>query len=292
MKVYELLALGGPAPPAPASPPAREALDEITRIYYDVYVPGLGAFFETTWYNFKPQGQGPNPVATLRNNTAVVNLLSAFLTSLSSIQPTGAAEMAAAGILETRVVWALACLAYTTPAAINPPSEDVTAPDDAVEARNRVAVFETLLSGGSLARNPCVPPPKSGDARRLRELEFWWWMGEYLRLQDAATTTTLAAERGQALAKMRSLLDGRENRDMLYSLAILRELSPSFGRGYDPDPPQHLDEADAKSKLAVAAKFVRGEARNGGGTTNVVRRLAELGTTAFITAEIDVARPT
>jgi len=287
MKVDELIALGG-SPPAPSSSPRpRGTLDEVARIYQDVYMPGLAAFFETAWYNFKAQ-QGANAPVALLNSPAVVDLFVSFLASLANIKSPDNADMAAAGFLETRLVWALACLALGTPAATNPPSDDLIAPNDATEARNRLEVFQALLSGERLTSNPCFPAPRKGDGNRIRirELEFWWWLAEYLTMDDAA------GQRDHALTRMRNLLDGRENRDVLYSLAVLRELSPRFPPSFELALPQHHDEADPRSKLAVAARFIRSEAHTTGGTTNVVRRFAELASKAFINPGFNIARRT
>ncbi len=194
MRVDDLIALGGFMPPAPPAGQARDALDELVDIYFAVYVPGLCGFFETSWYDFRPGG--PNPTTILINNRPVIDLLLSFLNSVQSVRTAGSAGMAVAGDMETRVVWSLASLAYTTPGAINRPGDAPVPSDDATEARNRLAVFETLLSGGSLTSNPCVPPPTAGEPHRIRELEFWWYLAEYLRLQDTPQSS-YAAQRGR-----------------------------------------------------------------------------------------------
>lgn len=286
MKVDELVALGGPAPPPPSASPTQENLNEIVKIFYDVYVPGLGTFFETTWYNFKPQGS--NPVAILLTNRTIIDLLSSFLSCISAPTAPDQAEILNTGVLETRVVWALASLANTTPARTNPPSDTPVAADDAVEARSRLIVFETLMSGTSLNSNPCMPPPKDADPHRVREFGFWYWLAEYLRFPTG--TEGLAAHREQAVSRIRNLLDGRENRDVMYSLVVLRELAPRLPANFEANLPQHLDESDPRNKLAVATKFLRDEALVTGGTTNVVRRFAELALKAFVNPGINIVR--
>jgi len=283
MKVDELIALGASPPVPSAASRSRETLDELTKIYHEVYMPGLAAFFETAWYNFKAQQGGQAP-ASLLQKPAVVDLFASFLASLASIKSPDSPEMAAVSFLETRLVWALACLALDTPPATNPPSAELIAANDATEARNRLEVFQALLSGERLTSNPCYPAPGKGDGHRIRELEFWWWLAEYLTMDDAP------GQRDHALTRMRNLLDGRENRDVLYSLTILRELSPRFPPGFELTLPQHHDEADPRSKLAVAARFIRSEAHTTGGTTNVVRRFAELASKAFIHPGFNIAR--
>lgn len=291
MKVDELVALGGPAPPPPPSP-NQDTLTELTKIYYDIYVPGLGTFFETTWYNFKPSGT--NPVTILLTNRTLIDLLASFLSCIRGIKSNDPREMTEAGVLETRVVWALASLAYTTTGSPNTASDNPRPQDDAIEARSRLTVFETLISGTSLATNPCVFEPKMGDPHRIREFGFWWWLGEYLRHADSIEGSQ-APQREHAMSKMRNLLDGRENRDLLYSLVVIREMAPRFPPNFESNLPQHLDESDPRSKLAVATKFIRDEATltsvgGGGGTTNVCRRFAELALKAFVHPGINISR--
>lgn len=79
------------------------------------------------------------------------------------------------------------------------------------------------------------------------------------------------------LAALRLLLDGRENRDVLYSIALVRGLSDRVAEYQE--VPLHLDETDNRSKLAVAKKFIKDEGNNG--TTNVTRRLSELATKSW-----------
>src|SRR3569833_1808577 len=94
MKVDELISLEGHVAVPPAAP-TREELDEITAIYYDVYMPGLNSFFETTWYSFRPQGA--HPISTLLTNKPVTDLLARFLKSLESAAAGGAGGGARAG---------------------------------------------------------------------------------------------------------------------------------------------------------------------------------------------------
>jgi hypothetical protein len=90
---------------------------------------------------------------------------------------------------------------------------------------------------------------------------------------------------------MRSLLDGRENRDVLYSIAVLREYTAYWDAGSNEQSvPSRLEESDLRSKLAVATRFIRDESTTAGGTTNVVRRFAELAYRAFVQPGVNVNR--
>jgi hypothetical protein len=150
----------------------------------------------------------------------------------------------------------------------------VPATDDPTEATNRLNVFETLLTGRVAANNPLkAPVAGSTDHHRLRELEFWYTLGNFVCHQYEDPTA--AKEVDETLSALRNLLDGRENRDVLYSIAVVRGLGQRVSEYTDNDTPLHLDESDNKSKLLVAKKFVMDEA-GGAGTTNVIRRLCDL----------------
>ncbi|KAI1504512.1 hypothetical protein F5X99DRAFT_17302 [Biscogniauxia marginata] len=285
MKVHELVRMGGAAPPNLDSPLSAERLDEVKDLYEQVYAPGLEKFFETEWY-IKPQG-----VNHLVSNTGVNEMLAGFLQSMAKTDTNDVASMQYSANLEFRVVWDLATLVYTSEYKINvgnrlPPS------DDGSEARNRVAVFEALLSGDFLNHNPLFPPPENADGadyHRIREFKFWYWLAEFLRIKDAPSMD-MTHQREQALGQIRDLLDGRENRDVLYSLAVIRALAPNFPPDFESTLPPHLDESDPKSKLAVARQFIQDESQVTGGTTNVVRRFSELAVRAFIAPGSNIAR--
>jgi hypothetical protein len=291
MKVDELIALGGAAPHALSSPPNEQAVDEIIRLYYEVYVPGLGLFFETQWFDFKNDNQPgvKNPLSILRLNKRVLDTFASFLRAINDVKTTDPADMVYSGHLETCVVWELARLpyaaAYGTPA--RPPSVSLPPEDDPTEARYRLQVFETLLAGDTLSSNPLTPPPppsaiNHANQIRANELEFWYRLAEYLLQAHSSPSQAHIAAREQCLSRMRSVLDGRENRDVIYSITVLREYTMQFDAAHtEQTAPAHLDELDPRSKLAVATRFIQDEAAKTG-TTNVVRRFADLAYRAYV----------
>ncbi|KXH68038.1 hypothetical protein CSAL01_10861 [Colletotrichum salicis] len=97
------------------------------------------------------------------------------------------------------------------------------------------------------------------------------------------------AKRDEVLGKLRMQLGGRENRDLIYSIAISRELSPRVEVGFERNVPQHMDESDPKNRLFVANKFIQDEAQVTGGTTNVVRRFGEIAIRAYISPGVNIA---
>ncbi|KAI1738821.1 hypothetical protein F4680DRAFT_424160 [Xylaria scruposa] len=285
MKVQELVAIGNAVPPSVDGPLSQEKLLEVHDLYEQVYAPGLEKFFETDWYT---KAHGPSALAS---NSRVQEILAAFLQSLATTTTNDVAGMAYSANLEFRVVWELATLVYSTEYKVNV-TPGLPATDDGNEARNRVAIFETLLSGDFLDHNPLRPPlenPDNSVYHRNREVRFWHNLAEFLLIKDQPNMD-VTPRRDHVLAQLRELLDGRENRDVLYSLTIIRALTNKFPPDFESTLPPHLDESDPKSKLAVARKFIQDEARVTGGTTNVVRRFSELGVRAFIAPAYNIAR--
>jgi len=118
----------------------------------------------------------------------------------------------------------------------------------------RLAVVEALLTGSTMSTmsnldpaSPASPPPIR------REFDFWRHLARFAAHADPA----------DALTQLRRLLDEREGRDVLYSIAIVRHFQDRATAS--------LSEAD-RVKLNVARKFVEDEAA-GRGTTQVVQRL-------------------
>ncbi|PSR75990.1 hypothetical protein BD289DRAFT_463920 [Coniella lustricola] len=291
MKIDDIVASFAAPLPDTGLMPTPQSVDELTKIYYELYVPGLCQFFETEWFNFKTEGH--NPVTIFLHNRPLIALLGSFLVSLHTVNA-DPAHTAYCANLEMRVVWALTKLAYVVPIGTNMPRDEVLPDDDASEIRNRVFVFETLLSGNELASNPLIPPPKYADAQRRKEFEFWYCLADFLvqqqqQQQQGPAAARQSEYRQQLLYKMRTLLDGRENRDLLYSMVVIRHYSPDFEPGWENRVPDHLNEKDPLNQLHVAIQFVKAESAPVGGTTNVVRHLAFLAARALINPGCNLA---
>jgi hypothetical protein len=192
---------------------------------------------------------------------------------------------------EARAVWQLATMVHAGAAdAVNKQTGLVPSTDDAGEATLRLALVEILLTGAVAGGNALTRPvPGSTDHHRLRELEFWFTLGNFVMCPFEDSNATKQID--DTLLALRNLLDGRENRDVLYSIAVVRALSHRVSEYSDNDTPLHFDENDNKSKLSIAKKFVFDEGE-GAGTTNVIRRLCNLATRSWASASPDTsARP-
>jgi hypothetical protein len=285
MRVHELVTIGNTTLPAVVTPLTQEKILEVHDLFMQIYAPGLDKFFETEWYL---KHSGANALAS---NSRVQEVLVAFLQSLVPTTTDDVTSMAYSANLEFRVVWELANLVYSTEYKANF-HRGLPASDDENELRNRIAVLDTLLSGEFLDHNPLRAPLENPDNtvyHRNREVRFWHSLAEFLLIKELPTAD-VTPQRIHILAQLRELLDGRENRDVLYSLAVIRALTHKFSPDFESTLPPHLDESDPKSKLAVARKFIQDEARVTGGTTNVVRRFAELGVRALIAPACNITR--
>lgn len=285
--IDDLLSFGNP--PAPADQPTTDvsqtpsALEETKHLYYSIYCPGLESFLETKWFTAKG-------AAKLMGDKDLLDKFGILLLQFSKTVVTDPIAIAHTASVEAKVVWALSCMvklgAEDDREAKIEPKTPIPAQDDAVEADHRLTVFECLLTGRTAETNPLTAPipgsgvPGSNDYHRLRELEFWYTLANFVCLRE--DDPNCAKDVDDTLAALRNLLDGRENRDVLYSIAIIRAIGQRVAEYTPSDTPLHFDESDNRSKLLVAKKFIQDEA-SGAGTTNVIRRLCELATRTWTT---------
>ncbi|PKK49871.1 hypothetical protein CI102_5633 [Trichoderma harzianum] len=286
MKIDEIIDLLGPPAPVQQISHTEETFNEITKVYHEMYASGLSAFFETSWYYFTDNGKMSFP-----KDANLIEHMATFLKILEAVKANDHTQMAYSGVLETRIVWELACTAYQIPDRANNSMRLSLPPDnDPIEAKNRLLVVEALLCGDELQSNPLAPPVADPDHHRVRQFDFWYSLAEFVRRRDNPNSPSTVKIREDVLSRMRHLLDGRENRDVLYSIAVVRELAPNFDSGYAATIPQHLDESDPKNRLAVASKFILDESQVTGGTTNVVRRFSDIASRAFVNPGVNIAR--
>lgn len=277
--VSDLLNQLGHAPPVlpPYSEVTQSILDEIKHLFFSIYAPGLENFLESKWFSTKGH-------IRLLNEKSIIEQFTGLLQQFAKATPGDPKEYAYTAAIEARVVWALATMVKQMAAELNGVKNEyktglVPAVDDPIEAGHRLQVFEALLNGQVASANALTQPvPGSTDHHRLRELEFWFTLGNFVCLPFEENASI--KEIDDTLSALRNLLDGRENRDVLYSIAVVRALGQRVSEYNDSDAPLHFDESDNKSKLLVAKKFVADEG-SGSGTTNVIRRLCELATRSW-----------
>ncbi|RDA94111.1 hypothetical protein CP533_6605 [Ophiocordyceps camponoti-saundersi (nom. inval.)] len=287
MRVDAIVDMIGPPPPPRQSAVAysEETFNDVTKVYHEMYAAGLSHFFESSWFYFTESGK-----MTFPRDAMLIDFLACFLKVLEGVKANDHASMVYSGVLETRIVWQLACTVHYNPNMTNSASRAIPSEADAMEVRNRVRVVEALISGDYLTTNPLALPVRGGDQQRARQFDFWYSLAEFLRQHENPTSAQAVAAREDMLARMRQLLDARENRDVLYSIAVVRNSAPHYEANYMSTMPSQLDETTPKHRLAVATKFLLDEAQVTGGTTNVVRRLSDIACRAFINPGVNVTR--
>ncbi|KAH8808317.1 hypothetical protein F5884DRAFT_364817 [Xylogone sp. PMI_703] len=292
--ITELLALGGPAPPPlPANSDVTQSpatIDEAKHLFYSIYAPGLENFLETKWFQIKG-------VSKLLSDKSLLEQFAQLLEQFAKTQNVDPRQidprqLAYAATVEARVVWALACMVRQSAAETNGVKAEGTpaipAADDAIEAGHRLTVFENLLTNSVAESNPLTKPIPNAEYHKSRELEFWYTLGNFVAIKE--DDPQAAKQMDETLAILRNLLDGRENRDVLYSIAVVRAIGPRVTEYAPGEQPVHFDESDNRSKVIVAKKFVQDEAQ-GAGTTNVIRRMCELAARSWLPAATSAPVP-
>ena len=273
----DLLALGGiPAPPpAPtfAIPPGT--LDEIKKVYSAIYAPAIDKFLETRWFQVRGLSHLLHDGRLLAQYATLVARL-----GIAPTVPHYFQIIEATHSLEASVIWATMCLCRPVANASNLPNGQINsldASDGVHDASKRLEIFEHLVSGQYLT-SESSPNPESArngtvfdEQLKFREREFWRLMNKFLTIRDDEACS--AKDIDDTLAGCRNLLDSRENRDVIYSVAIARHLGQRMAEFPDNlQQPTSNDEQDARARLYVAKKFIEDEA-TGKGTNQVIQRL-------------------
>ncbi len=187
---------------------------------------------------------------------------------------------AATKSLEASVVWSMMGLCRqvaNTPNATNGQVSHPEVDDGVKDAAARLELYEKLISGEYLDTDPLPPTENTSNGTafeeqlKYREREFWRLVNTFLTLRDDEASS--AKEIDDTLSSCRNLLDSRENRDVIYSIAIARHVGQRMAEFPDNlQQPTSNDEEDPSTKLFVAKKFIEDES-NGKGTNQVIQRL-------------------
>lgn len=269
--VQELLDLNGALPPTTGDfTQEPQKLEDAKHLYASMYAPGWDSFMESKWYSVKG-------LTRLLADPKLLEIWSALLDQFRKTDNSNADEMRIAANVEARAIWSLGDMVTSAAAELTTTDDDAALPalDDAQEAARRMRVFENLITGQVAKVNMLTNPAGcTADPVRAREFEFWYHLANFVCLRE--DDTAAVGEIEDTMSKMRNVLDGRENRDVLYSIAVIRALTGQRVTEFQEEQtPLQIDESDPRSKLHVAKRFISNEA-GGQGTTNVIRRLCEI----------------
>ena len=273
-KIDDLLLIGGVLPPpiTRSTSISPSTYDEIKNIYTSVYAPAIDKFFETRWFQLRG-------LARVLNDSRLCDQFACLVDRFNHQRLDDAHATAVTQSLEASVIWGLMNLCRTSASGRNGTNGQgnfYDVHDGVDDAIKRLDIFEYLVSGQYMdSEPPSSDLPRNGsvleDQLKTREREFWRGMGKLLTLRDDEASS--AKEIDDTLALCRGLLETREGRDVMYSIAIARHIGQRMAEFPDSlQQPMGNDEQDARTKLFVAKKFIEDEAM-GKGTSQVIQRL-------------------
>ena len=269
--------------------------DEIKNLYTTIYATGIDKFLETRWFSNRGLTHlFDNPILCEKYKV----LLSRFnITAASDYRGNLITQS-----LEAHVIWETFLLARQVSASINTtndPNATVEVNDGVHEAAKRVEVFEALVTNqrldpanamndgqaqSSSTTTPSgTPKPALDDQLRSRERDFWRNTSKFCTLKDDSkpSAENPNEEIEKVLKDMRVLLDSRENRDIIYSIAVVRQVAHQLAEKAAAEEnkdqsagaqPVSNNEEDPRTKVTVARNFIHSESA-GKGTTQVAQRV-------------------
>ncbi|KAM5453825.1 hypothetical protein MaudCBS49596_002448 [Microsporum audouinii] len=276
-KMAELLSIGGFTLPAiDTNPLSATKLGEV-KMLYKIYAQGMDRMLECNWYD-------THGLSHLLANPRLLSLYSSLLDGFTDPNIHDAPVIARMESFESHVIWESLCLCRI--ARAQEPSngnENATSPDPQLTyAVKRLSLLEALLTGTVLENNPVArnyypeddPAAAAsglGTQIKNRQLNFWESIGDYLSIPDSDPDA--GGKRDKALFAARAFLDMIESRDVVYSIAVVRNISKFQPRKFK--LPAASDEKDPAAKLYVASRFLEDEVR-GKATSQVARRISQL----------------
>ncbi|KAL9108875.1 MAG: hypothetical protein Q9227_006406 [Pyrenula ochraceoflavens] len=142
--------------------------------------------------------------------------------------------------------------------------------------KDRLQVFQALLTGETLPLNPLMPKSLAGaDSLRMREFEFWFCIGQIVSIEERDADT--AKQLDGLLERCRAVLDKQEQRDVLYSISMIRTLGRRWGGMLQSGP----GAAEAQKHFEIARNFIETETTRG--TNSVIQRLCGMARKAWTT---------
>lgn len=280
--IDELFAYAG-LPPLPTPSDIAINIEELKKLYINDYAPGLDKLLETTWYS----SQG---LEYLSGNTPLLKtfefLRQKFLLAAGPSQYEAARQIPS---LEAKVTWQLLCLCRNGPPThVNGtngiiPDAQMSNQHQLAETKARLDILEHLLTGQPLGTNPVQPlsyPNVPEQDPKRYQIDFWNHLGTYVSSSSSMELPKTTVD--SALAGMRSILHQLENRDVIYSIAIVRYI------GAKPEIASQLhgqqlhawsNPDDDQNKLFVAKRFLEEESQNG--MTQVIARFAGMAVTGW-----------
>jgi len=178
---------------------------------------------------------------------------------------------------EARAVWHL--LELSRPDVDNQ-SQHSLRQIDLMSPHGRLDVLECLLTNRMLYEANFSPQHADSNWPRDKTDEFHFWSDLARFLARSSEDSNTSAEMDNLLHHCRNRLNGRENRDVIYSLMVVRHLGwriPGFPHSM---APESGGESSSVNKVYIAHKFISEE---GGyrGTNHPIQRICDMAMRAW-----------
>jgi white-opaque regulator 2 len=257
-------------------PLSTAALKDVNVLYTNDFAPGFDGLLDVKWYS----AHGIDGVLMDHELCKLVITLIKYYEHVQHVHidpETDFANRDRMKALECKVVWQLLCLVREGSNG-NVNGESGTVRHEREEVMNRLEVIEALLTNRILSYNPLLSLKYDVaiTPEKRKENEFWKLVGQYLTMpQDGDNTLWIV------LMQIRELLDGAENRDVIYSALISRYFCDRI-IGFPDHFPKNkaAGEEDAVNKAHIAKSFLKMQAQFQG-TNHPIQRICHMAVSSW-----------
>ncbi|EWC48433.1 hypothetical protein DRE_02202 [Drechslerella stenobrocha 248] len=293
IKIDDLIV--GVAPPPPTPPPSENAYipgnEGVRSLYSNKYAPALDQLFETGWFT-------DECVSIMSLNMDLVNFLGMVFDRLNS----GDAPSDVDASLDHIPPGKAALILYTVMDLLYGLSRKGDGPmlgyqmsrneDNISETLSRVKIIETLVMNRRLEdddepRFSLADFNPEEESPNVRSTRFWGAIKMFLRLPDVGSPAAR-----DILEACRPYLERNlDNRDIIYSIALIRHLQEALHEDRDDTYPGPDEKRKRLANLDDTKSFIEGMARTPSGeTTCVFRRICSRALALFQRKEANQAR--
>jgi hypothetical protein len=240
----------------------QRTLTEVQNYYRNDLAPGLDRLLETNWFTVSGLAK---LLATRSLCVEVASLLKRF--SQLGGQNFEDAEYKCRAT-EAGMIWRLLSLSKPDGAATTT-QIDLDAPHGKLE------ILECLLTNRFLNEQSLKPHSwdQSWSREKTEDLMFWSALAKFTARHS--DDQAAAGEKDKYLMQCRNMLNGRENRDVVYSIMVTKHLGWRVPGFPDDMQPEQGGEGSYVNKVYIAYKFIADEAGYRG-TNHPIQRICDM----------------
>jgi white-opaque regulator 2 len=253
------------------------ALKDVNVLYTNDFAPGFDGLLDVKWYS-------THGIEGVLKDQELCKLIITLIKHYEHVQQahgdpdTEFDNQNRMKALECKVVWRLLCLVRVG-SSDNANGDSDNARHERAEAMSRLEVIEALLTNQTLLYNPLLNLKYDAliTPEKRKETEFWQLVGQYLTLPLGNEISLWTV-----LMEIRDLLDGAENRDVIYSGLISRYFCDRIIGFPDNFQKNNLaGEEDPVNKAHIAKSFLKLQAEFQG-TNHPIQRICHMAVTSWV----------